>query len=154
MFMKPKVYVTRHLPQVAREELEAACEVTIWDEEFPPPYEVIVENITDKEGLVCLLTDRIDADLMDAAPNLKVIAQVAVGFDNIDVAAATARGIRAAAWRTERRPVTPPPGSAPSRSAACWMSSHTVPAARTQCSPASPQNPQRVPPREYLAFIR
>lgn len=91
--MKPKVYVTRHLPQVAREELEAACEVTIWDEEFPPPYDVIVENVVDKEGLVCLLTDRIDADLMDAAPKLKVIGQVAVGYDNIDVAAAAERGI-------------------------------------------------------------
>lgn len=91
--MKPKVYVTRHLPQVAREELEAACEVTIWDKEFPPPYEEIAENVVDKEGLICLLTDRIDANLMDAAPNLKVIGQVAVGYDNIDVAAAAERGI-------------------------------------------------------------
>ena len=91
--MKPKVYVTRHLPQIAREELEEACEVDIWDEEFPPPYEVILEHIAGKEGLVCLLTDRIDAGLMDAAPELKVISQVAVGFDNIDVSAAAARGI-------------------------------------------------------------
>ena len=91
--MKPKVYVTRHLPQIAREELEEACEVEIWDEEFPPPFEVILENIANKEGLVCLLTDRIDADLMDAAPELKVISQVAVGYDNIDVAAAAERGI-------------------------------------------------------------
>ncbi len=91
--MKAKVYVTRHLPPAAREELEAACEVDIWDEEFPPPYEVIVQHLADKDGLICLLTDRIDANLMDAAPNLKVISQVAVGFDNIDVAAAAARGI-------------------------------------------------------------
>ena len=91
--MKPKVYVTRHLPQAAREELEEACEVTIWDEEFPPPYDVIVENIADKDGLICLLTDRIDAGLMDVAPQLKVIGQVAVGFDNIDVVAAKERGI-------------------------------------------------------------
>jgi glyoxylate reductase len=91
--MKPKVYVTRHLPQIAREELETACEVTIWDEEFPPPYETILENLPGKDGLVCLLTDRIDADLMDAAPDLKVISQVAVGYDNIDVDAAVARGI-------------------------------------------------------------
>ena len=91
--MKPKVYVTRHVPEAAREELEAVCEVTIWDEEYSPPYKVILENIADKEGLVCLLTDRIDANLMDAAPHLKVISQVAVGFDNIDVAAASERGI-------------------------------------------------------------
>ena len=91
--MKPKIFVTRHLPQAARAELEEACAVTIWDEEFPPPYEEILRNIAGKDGLVCLLTDRIDANLMDAAPNLKVISQVAVGFDNIDVEAATARGI-------------------------------------------------------------
>ncbi len=91
--MKPKVYVTRHLPEIARAELEEACEVTIWDEEFPPPYDVILENIADKEGLVCLLTERIDAGLMDAAPVLKVISQVAVGFDNIDVDAARERQI-------------------------------------------------------------
>lgn len=91
--MKPKVYVTRHLPQIARQELEAACDVAIWDEEVAPPYEVILENVADVAGLLCLLTDKIDARLMDAAPNLRVISQVAVGFDNIDVSAATARGI-------------------------------------------------------------
>lgn len=91
--MKPEVYVTRHLPQAAQEELEAACAVTIWDEEFPPPYEVIRENVAGKEGLICLLTDRIDAELMDAGPDLKVVSQIAVGYDNIDVQAATARGI-------------------------------------------------------------
>lgn len=91
--MKPKVYVTRHLPEAAWNELAPACDVTGWNEEYPPPYEVMVENMADKEGLICLLTDTIDADLMDAAPNLKVISQVAVGFDNIDIAAATERGI-------------------------------------------------------------
>lgn len=91
--MKPKVYVTRHLPEAAWNELAPACDVTGWNEEFPPPYEVILENMADKEGLICLLTDTIDASLMDAAPNLKVISQVAVGFDNIDIAAAAQRGI-------------------------------------------------------------
>ncbi len=91
--MKPKIYVTRHLPEKALNALLEACDVEIWDEEFPPPYETIVEKIADKQGLMCLLTDRIDAELMDAAPDLKVISQIAVGFDNIDVAAATERGI-------------------------------------------------------------
>jgi len=90
---KPKVFVTRHLPEVAREKLELACEVEIWDFEIPPPYEKILQKITDKEGLLCLLTDKIDASLMDAAPNLKVISQCAVGFDNIDVRAAADRRI-------------------------------------------------------------
>lgn len=91
--MKPKVYVTRHLPQVARDELEQSCDVEIWDYEYPPRYELIKEKIRDKAGLLCLLTDRIDATLMDAAPELKVISQCAVGFDNIDIAAAASRGI-------------------------------------------------------------
>jgi glyoxylate reductase len=67
--------------------------VEIWDREIPPPHEVLVEKVRDKQGLFCLLTDRIDAALMDAAPALKVISQCAVGYDNIDVGAATARGI-------------------------------------------------------------
>jgi lactate dehydrogenase-like 2-hydroxyacid dehydrogenase len=75
------------------EELLRVCEVEIWDQEIPPPYDVIVEKMGDKEGLLCLLTDRIDSALMDAAPELKVISQCAVGFDNINVEAATERGI-------------------------------------------------------------
>ena len=91
--MKPKVFVTRHLPEMATNELLRACEVEIWDFESPPPYETIKEKVSDKEGLLCLLTDRIDAELMEAGPNLKVISQCAVGYDNIDVPAATQRGI-------------------------------------------------------------
>jgi glyoxylate reductase len=91
--MKAKVYVTRHLPEAAWNRLVETCDVEIWDEEFPPPYHTLLAKVADKEGLLCLLTDKIDANLMDAAPHLKVISQVAVGYDNIDVAAATARGI-------------------------------------------------------------
>ncbi len=91
--MKPQVYVTRRLPQQALQALQEACIVDIWDEEYPPSYETIREHVADKQGLICLLTDRIDDALLAAAPQLKVISQVAVGFDNIDVAAATARGI-------------------------------------------------------------
>jgi glyoxylate reductase len=91
--MKPKVFVTRKLPEVARNELEKECELDIWDQELPPPYQVIKDKVSDKLGLLCLLTDRIDGELMDAAPELKVISQCAVGYDNIDVSAASARGI-------------------------------------------------------------
>jgi glyoxylate reductase len=87
--MKPKVYVTRHLPEVAWNKLVDVCAVESWDEEYPPPYDLLVEKVADKEGLVCLLTDKIDANLMAAAPHLKVISQIAVGYDNIDVQAAT-----------------------------------------------------------------
>jgi glyoxylate reductase len=81
------------LPKPALQSLLEVCEVEIWDQDVPPPYEVITEKLEDKEALLCLLTDRIDAPLMDAAPRLKVISQCAVGYDNIDVGAATARGI-------------------------------------------------------------
>jgi lactate dehydrogenase-like 2-hydroxyacid dehydrogenase len=67
--------------------------VEIWDRDTPPPYDLILEKVRDKQGLYCLLTDRIDAALIDAAPGLKVISQCAVGYDNIDVGAASARGI-------------------------------------------------------------
>ncbi|RPJ43386.1 MAG: D-glycerate dehydrogenase [Chloroflexi bacterium] len=92
--MKPKVFVTRHLPEAAYHTLAKACEIEYWDYETPPSYEVLAERIQDKQGLICLLTDRIDAALMDRAPGLKVISQIAVGFDNIDVPAASKRGIR------------------------------------------------------------
>ena len=91
--MKPKVYVTRHLPEIARDELIKECDAQIWDTDTPPAYEEILRNLPDKVGLLCLLTDRIDATLMDAAPELKVISQCAVGHDNINIDAATARGI-------------------------------------------------------------
>ena len=91
--MKPPIYVTRRLPEPALQALLEVCEVEIWDQDVPPPYKVITEKLRDKEALLCLLTDRIDAALMDAAPGLKVISQCAVGYDNVDVGAATARGI-------------------------------------------------------------
>lgn len=92
--MRPEVFVTRRLPALALDELNQSCQVDIWDHESPaPPYETIVARTRDKEGLLCLLTDRIDAALMDAAPGLKVISQCAVGYDNIDIQAARARHI-------------------------------------------------------------
>jgi len=91
--MEPRIYVTRHLPELAWRKLLEFCRPESWDAETAAPYQVIKEKLTDKEGLLCLLTDRIDAGLMDAAPRLRVISQCAVGYDNVDVAAATERGI-------------------------------------------------------------
>lgn len=91
--MKPRVYITRMLPKPAMERINSFCDAKTWDGELPPPREVITSNISDVEGLVSLLTDKIDADLMDKAPKLKVISNYAVGFDNIDMEAATKRGI-------------------------------------------------------------
>ena len=91
--MKPKVYVTRLLPKPAMERIYASCDAKTWEGELPPPREVILENVADGDGLLSLLTDKIDAEVMDKAPRLKVISNCAVGFDNIDIAAATKRGI-------------------------------------------------------------
>ncbi len=84
-----KVFVTRGLPGTTLERLAAHCELEVWDDFMPPDYATIMEKIRDRDGLISLLTDRVDARLMDAAPNLRVISNLAVGYDNIDVDAAT-----------------------------------------------------------------
>lgn len=91
---KPKVFVTRIIPDKGFDLVKEACQVDLWTEELPPPYEVLLERVRGVDGLLCLLTDRIDGQLMDAAGSqLKVISNHAVGFDNIDIPAATTRKI-------------------------------------------------------------
>jgi glyoxylate reductase len=91
---KPKVFVTRIIREKGLSQIEASCQADIWPEALPPDRETLIERVQGIDGLLCLLTDRIDAEVMDAAgPDLKVISNHAVGFDNIDVPAATARGI-------------------------------------------------------------
>jgi glyoxylate reductase len=98
--MRPKVLVTRELPREALERLEEHCDVDLNEEDRPLTREELKRRIRDKDGILSMLTDRIDGELMDAAPNLKVISNYAVGFNNIDVKEATLRGI----------PVTNTPG--------------------------------------------
>ncbi|HAL62180.1 MAG TPA: D-glycerate dehydrogenase [Chloroflexi bacterium] len=88
-----KVYVTRLIPEEGLDMVRRYCDVEVWEGELPLPYEVLLEKARDIDGLLSLLTDRIDAPLMDAAPKLRVISNYAVGYDNIDVTAATQRGI-------------------------------------------------------------
>src|SRR5262245_11323557 len=90
---RPRVFVTRRIPEVGLERIRAACDAEIWPERLPPPYEVIKQKVAGCDGLVSLLTDRIDGELLDAGPRLKVVSNFAVGFNNIDVPAATARGV-------------------------------------------------------------
>ena len=87
-----KVFVTRRLPTTL-ETLQAIAEVEVWPERQPPSYEVLREKSQNVDGLLCLLTDPIDQPLMAANPALKVISQMAVGYDNIDIPAATAHKI-------------------------------------------------------------
>lgn len=91
--VRPSVYVTRLIPIDPLERLERGCDVRIWDGELPVPRAVLLEEIVSADGVISLLTDKIDAALMDAAPRLRVISNMAAGFDNIDVEHGTSRGI-------------------------------------------------------------
>jgi glyoxylate reductase len=89
-----RVYVTRRLAGTALERLASEHQVEIWPGELPPPREQLMAKVADAEGLLSLLTDRVDDALLDAAPTLRAVANYAIGFDNIDVEAALARGIQ------------------------------------------------------------
>lgn len=90
---RPKVYVTRRIPDAGLRPVLEATDARVWEQELPPPREVMMREVVEAEGLLCLLTDQVDAEIINAAPRLRVISNYAVGYDNIDVPAATARGI-------------------------------------------------------------
>jgi len=90
---KPKVYVTRELPKKALDMISAECEMEVNPHDRVLTREELERAVQGIDGLLCLLTDRIDAELLDFNPDLKVIANYAVGFNNIDVKACTERGI-------------------------------------------------------------
>ena len=90
----PKVFVTRRIAQEPLDLLSKHAEVDIWETEDTPPRQEFARRIADVNGILLWATDEMDAALMDAAPKLKVIADIAVGYNNIDVEAATKRGIR------------------------------------------------------------
>lgn len=91
---KPKVFITRQILDSGMQLLQKDCTIDLWQGELPPPYDILLQRIRGVDGFLCLLTDRIDAAVMDAAGSqLKVISNHAVGYDNIDIPAATARGI-------------------------------------------------------------
>ncbi len=88
-----RVFVTRRLPGPALDRLRAVHEVEVWEQRLPPTPEQLRTRIGAAQGLLALLTDRVDAELIAAAPQLVAIANYAVGYDNIDLDAARARGI-------------------------------------------------------------
>ncbi len=90
---RPHVFVTRRLPGDALDRLRGCASVDLWPGELPPPPDELLRRATDADGIICLLTDRIDATLIRTARRLKVISNVAVGYDNIDVGAAIERRI-------------------------------------------------------------
>ncbi|HTY26111.1 MAG TPA: D-glycerate dehydrogenase [Desulfomonilaceae bacterium] len=88
-----KALVTGNLPEKILAMLRAEHEIVVNKYDRPMPREELIDNIKDKDGLLSMVTDRIDDELMEKAPNLRIVANCGVGYDNIDVAAATARGI-------------------------------------------------------------
>jgi len=89
----PTVAVTRIIPEAALGPLRAAAEVRLWEDDLPPNPAELAALLRGCAGALTMVTDRIDAALLDAVPGLRVIGTFAVGYDNIDVAAATARGV-------------------------------------------------------------
>jgi lactate dehydrogenase-like 2-hydroxyacid dehydrogenase len=93
---RPRVLVTRVIPDEGLDPVREACEVDLWEDELPPPRDELLRRVAGVDGILSLLTDRIDDELLDAAgPQLKVVSNFAVGFDNIDVPALTRRRIPA-----------------------------------------------------------
>src|SRR5260370_22536640 len=92
---RPKVLARRALFPAAQEILRASCEVDYWTQPERISNEELFRRITDKEGLVCLLTEKVNEELLAAAPKLRIAAKVAVGYGNITVADCTKRGVAA-----------------------------------------------------------
>ena len=91
---KPRVFVTRIIPEAGLAPVRDFCDADVWQGELPPPRDVLLARVRGADGLLSLLTDRVDAELLDAAgPQLRVVSNCAVGFDNIAVAEATRRRI-------------------------------------------------------------
>jgi glyoxylate reductase len=90
---KLKIYVTRELPERGLRIIKQHFDAEVWPEYAPPPKRVIIDKAKNVDALATLLSDKIDAEVFDVAPKLKIVSQLAVGFDNIDVQEATKRGI-------------------------------------------------------------
>ncbi len=90
----PRVFVGRQIPEDGLRPIVDACDATVWREELPPPRDRLLDAVAGCDGILTLLTDRVDDELLDASgPQLRVVSNYAVGFDNIDVPACTRRGI-------------------------------------------------------------
>lgn len=93
MSAKPRVFVTRKLPGDGLARLEKVARVEIWPGPGAPPPDALRRGCADAAGLLCLLTDRIDAELLSQSPALRIVSSCSVGLDHVDLAAASARGI-------------------------------------------------------------
>ena len=90
---QPTVLVTRRIPEAGLALLRAAAALRLWDSDQPMPRAELLHQVADADALLCLLTDRVDGELLAAAPRLRVVANMAVGYDNLDLPALAARGV-------------------------------------------------------------
>jgi lactate dehydrogenase-like 2-hydroxyacid dehydrogenase len=91
--MADRIFISRDLPGDGPDRLRRVAAVDVWEEVGPPSREILFERIADCTGIISMVTERVDSELLDTAPHLRIVANVAVGYDNIDVAACTARGV-------------------------------------------------------------
>lgn len=91
--VKPKIFVSRLFPPPTDEILSEFCDVEVHPDENPPSKEKLLEGVKGKDGLLCSISDRIDREILEASPQLKVVSTYSVGYDHIDVSEATKRGI-------------------------------------------------------------
>jgi glyoxylate reductase len=92
--LESTVYITRKLPEEIIDKLSNHFNVRMWEEEYiPVPRDVLLKEMENADGLLCLLTEKIDEELLNKAPHLKIISNMAVGYNNIDIQAAASRGI-------------------------------------------------------------
>ncbi|HEX9076387.1 MAG TPA: D-glycerate dehydrogenase, partial [Anaerolineae bacterium] len=82
---KPRVFVTRRIPEEGLAMVRDSTDMKLWEGELPPPHDVLLREVRDVDGLLSLLTDKIDAALMDTNLRLKVVSNFAVGYDNVDI---------------------------------------------------------------------
>jgi glyoxylate reductase len=91
---RPLVYITRQLPKAAIDIVADTCDYRIWDSEATPvPRNILLREVAEADGILALLTERIDSEFLAAAPKLRIVANMAVGYDNVDLPALTARRV-------------------------------------------------------------
>ena len=91
---RPRVFVARIIPEAGLRPVVEACDASVWEGDMPAPREELLRAIEGCDGVLTMLTDRVDDEFLDrAGPQLKVVSNFAVGFDNIEVAACTKRGV-------------------------------------------------------------
>ena len=90
---KPRAFISRKIPQPAIDIVASACEYAIWDNLLAAPRELFLQEASRSDGVLVMPSERINDELLDTAPRCKVVCNMAVGYDNIDVPALTKRGV-------------------------------------------------------------